>query len=143
MKPGGARMKGQEGEREVIKLLEPIVKECGQGMLFRNLDQTRSGGHDIIGLDWIAMEIKRQEVLDIDNWWKQTIRQAGEDKIPVLIYRQSRQPWRVIMWARLYNSVHLTRVTITFNDFKLWFRDQLISRQVAPSAFQHDVCNVL
>ena len=122
MKPGGARSKGQEGEREVIRLLAPIVEEvCGQeSTLSRNLNQTREGGHDIVGLDWLAIEVKRQETLDVENWWRQTLRQAGDKREPVLIYRQNRKSWHVVMWAKV--GEHRCRATISLQDFQDWFR---------------------
>jgi len=123
MKPGGARNKGASAEREVIKLLEPLVRDFGEGKLFRNLEQTRSGGHDIIGLDWLALEVKRQETLSLDAWWQQTVQQAGESRVPVLIYRQSRQPWRVVMIGCV-GKVHC-RVTISFTDFTLWLQSEM------------------
>lgn len=127
MKPGGARMKGQDGEREVIKLLEPIVRNCGQGMLFRNLNQTREGGHDIVGLDWLAIEVKRQETLDIESWWAQTLRQAGNDKVPVLVYRQNRKAWQVCMWGKVGEIT--CRVQISFDIFKVWLLHEIEVRQ--------------
>ena len=136
MKPGGARNKGADAEREVIKLLEPIVRECGGGMLFRNLDQTRCGGHDIIGLDWLALEVKRQETLDIEAWWAQTVKQAGTSRVPVLVYRQSRKPWQVMMQGGLNGRagrIYPARVTVSFWDFQNWVRRELLSsRQGMP-----------
>ena len=134
MKPGGARTKGASAEREVIKLLEPIVREEGGGLLFRNLEQVRSGGHDIIGLDWLAIEVKRCETLAVDAWWAQAVQQAGADRIPVLIYRQSRKAWTVVMWGGVTapdRSLFHARVTITFYDFQQWLRYQLQNRRAA------------
>ena len=132
MKPGGARNKGADAEREVIKLLEPVVRECGQGLLFRNLLQVREGGHDIVGIDWLAIEVKRQEALLIEDWWKQTCRQATNGKIPCLIYRQNRKPWSVVMQGGILGwqgKLHTQlRVTITFADFLQWFRRELTLR---------------
>ena len=81
-----ARMKGQRGELEVVKLLQPTVTSCYmmKGLevpqLARNLSQTRDGGFDIAGLEWMALEVKRQETLNVKAWWEQTCRQAGTDE---------------------------------------------------------------
>jgi hypothetical protein len=46
----------------------------------------------------MAIEVKRQERLEIKSWWKQACHQARPgNHIPVLAYRQSRQPWRFVM----------------------------------------------
>lgn len=80
-----SRDKGQRGEREVIKVLQPTVSkvyiEAGLPApeLARNLSQTRDGGFDIKGLEWMALEVKYQESENIKAWWEQTCRQAGTD----------------------------------------------------------------
>lgn len=126
MQPGGARMKGQDGEREIIKMLEPIVREFGEGILSRNLNQTREGGFDIVGIDWLAIEVKRQETLNVSEWWQQTLKQAGYDRVPILIYRQNRKAWQVCLWGDVGKI--RCRVTISVDDFKEWLREELKNR---------------
>jgi hypothetical protein len=98
-----SRSKGQRGEREIIKLLQPTVNaayiEAGRvpPILKRNLMQTMEGGYDISGIDWMALEVKRQEKLNLNSWWRQTLKQCKENQEPILIYRANRQPWRVRM----------------------------------------------
>ena len=54
---------------------------------------------DVVGLPGLHLEVKRHERLELPAW----IRQAEEDArrfgdgAPVVIFRQSRQPWRVCM----------------------------------------------
>ncbi len=97
------RNKGASAEREVIGLLQPVVDKVYTAYgrvppkLTRNLEQTRCGGHDLVGLDWLALEVKRCETLKITEWWKQAVRQAGADKLPVLIYRQNGKAWNIRM----------------------------------------------
>ena len=94
--------KGGRGEREIIALLQPIVdrvyRVAGKlpPKLQRNSMQANGlGGCDVVGLDWLALEVKRCETLLLDQWWQQTISQAKQGAMPVLCYRQSKQPWRV------------------------------------------------
>ena len=90
-----SRNKGKTGEREFINLLSSRLPGC---TLARNLMQTREGGHDVDGLDDWAIEIKRQETLSIGTWWRQATKQAQEaSKRPALAYRQSREPWRILV----------------------------------------------
>lgn len=125
-----SRDKGGRGEREVYKLLQPIVNECYSlfnmepPLMQRNACQSRDGGYDIIGVDWIAIEVKRQETLHIETWWKQTVTQAGENKEPVLIYRKNHQPWQVIMY--IYDSFQF-RVTISIEDFLRYFKTKTLN----------------
>ena len=100
--------KGRNGEREVVKLLQPIVnrvcqefEECDVARLQRNTLQSDKGGFDIVGIDWLALEVKRQEQLNINSWWLQTLTQTKTGQHPVLFFRQSRQQWRVMTWVHL------------------------------------------
>ena len=86
-----SRQKGQRGEREICKIL---TEKLG-GEFKRNLMQTAEGGYDVLGLKGWAIEVKFQEKLQLENWWKQTVEQAGTDKKPVLFFRRSREDWRV------------------------------------------------
>ena len=100
-----ARAKGRLGEQEVIAYLQPVVNEAYReaGLeppeLVRNLSQSRAGGFDVSGLDWLALEVKRQESDQVSQWWQQCKRQAGESCVAVLVYRKSRTPWRVRMFG--------------------------------------------
>lgn len=91
-----SRTKGAAGEREVARILQDQL-----GIeLTRNLDQTRDGGYDLLGLPGWAIEVKRYKTAgkaERQAWWKQAVEQAGEDLQPVVIYRLDRQGWRVMM----------------------------------------------
>ena len=124
-----SRNKGQRGEREVIKLLQPIVDRSFQRFkleppcLQRNLLQAHTGGHDVFGLDWLALEVKYQETVNLSPWWQQTLRQSGSDKVPVLIWRKSRMPWRVRMYGHV-DEVK-TVVDIDLPPFLEWMETRL------------------
>lgn len=94
-----SRSKGQRGEREALVLLttwleEVVPDRCPE--LKRNLMQSREGGHDLVGIDWLAIEVKRHERLSVESWWGQTLKQAERrpGSVPFLMYRQNRMPWR-------------------------------------------------
>lgn len=99
-----ARTKGKAGEREAInKVIQPVVDKVTKLLnlepitIARNLQQSDSGGYDLIGLSWYAFEIKRCEALNLTAWWAQTTRQAAADQVPILLYRKNRMKWRVMM----------------------------------------------
>jgi hypothetical protein len=102
-----AQSKGARGEREIINILQPIVDkvciECGkeQISLLRNSLQSRQGGYDMLGLDWLALEIKRCETLNLNAWTEQCLAQAKPGQTPVLIYKQNNRAWKVMMHAML------------------------------------------
>jgi hypothetical protein len=97
-----SRAKGKSGERELIGELKKLLPSEMTSELTRNLDQTRDGGHDILGLDGWALEVKRYaEVLpaDLDRFWKQAYEQASRNDgaRPALCFREDRRAWRTVI----------------------------------------------
>jgi len=90
-----SRTKGAAAERELFKIISTSIGIPVE----RNLIQTREGGADTSVGEW-AIEVKRQEVLSITAWWAQAVEQSLRvNQKPMLIYRRSRQPWKVIIYA--------------------------------------------
>ena len=89
-----SRNKGMGGEREFAREINVRT-----GIIaVRNLMQSAAGGHDLLGIPGWAPEVKRCEVELVDQWWEQTKRQATlAGAKPVLAYRRSRQPWRLVI----------------------------------------------
>jgi hypothetical protein len=128
-----SRNKGKAGEREVIQMLQPVVTQVYElfdlepPRLQRNSLQSDGGGSDIHGLDWMALEVKFCATPAVEQWWAQTTRQAGRNRVPILFYRTNNQRWRVVMFGMLGTpSVsHTCRVTVEVADFVKWFRQKL------------------
>lgn len=129
-----SKTKGANGEREVAKLIQPIVdkvyaeKGLPSPAIQRNLTQTRGGGFDLDGLDWLAIEVKRCEQLQVNKWWEQALRQAGKSRVPILIYRQNRMRWSVYMRVRLKvgdGLGYLTRGEVSLEAFLSWLEKRL------------------
>jgi hypothetical protein len=95
-----SRAKGKSGERELILVLRELLPEYAADFE-RNLEQTRGGGHDILGLPGWAIEVKRYGKVsqaDLKGFWSQACEQARKDGgRPALAYREDRQDWRVIV----------------------------------------------
>lgn len=137
-----SRNKGKAGELEVMRELQ-IALTLAYGQMHaagypvgiapnlqRNTLATAHGGCDIHGIEWAAIEVKRAEVLQLEAWWIQTLRQARKGQVPVLIYRQSHKNWRVRLPGALeisppdVTSHHALKCQceISFPDFLNWFR---------------------
>ena len=84
-----SRRKGKAGENELVRLLKD---ELGDATIRRNLDQTRDGGCDILGVGPFRIEVKRCEKPRWGAWRKQAIEQAG-DGIAVIAWRANGKPW--------------------------------------------------
>ena len=135
-----ARAKGQRGEREVVKLLQPVVDKVYQShgvpapALERNLMQSMKGGYDIVGLEWFALEVKRHEKVSNSStlqWWMQCKRQAAEGQDPVLFYRPNNINWRIMMYGYVCVGPNggprvKTVVDIDLPAFLVWFELRMI-----------------
>lgn len=128
-----SRNKGKRGEREVIRLIQPVVNEVYQSLgleppvLERNLMQSHKGGFDLVGLDWLALEVKYQEQTQLTAWWEQCKRQAGKDREPVLFHRKNNAKWRVRMVGTLDAGSRRVRcpVDISVEAFLAYLRIRL------------------
>jgi Holliday junction resolvase len=129
--------KGKEGEREVCRLLNAEINaiiaantldqatiDMLKAVVQRNQNQSAVGGGDI-NLFGLSIEVKRQETLSVEEWWRQTTKSAERngDK-PVLIYRQNNKKWHVVIdgWLPLPHDFHSARTTINLESFQAWFR---------------------
>lgn len=133
------RAKGQNGEREICDMLNgrlylnlqkrkmplPTVP-----VFQRNQNQSAVGGSDITNKLNLSIEVKRQEQLSVNTWWKQCVAAAERsEEIPVLIYRQNKQSWRVVTIVQIplfnpqRNQVGHTwaRAEIDLDSFLHWF----------------------
>lgn len=131
-----SRDKGGRGEREAITVLQPIVdkvtEELGQPqfLLERNTKQRFAPKqYDLIGVPWVALEIKRHESLSgIEGWWRQVQEATNKNQTSVLMYRQNHQKWkfRIRVPVRVTDNVfvHMT-VTTDTESFLCWFEQLL------------------
>lgn len=95
-----SRAKGARVELEFIGMVADHLGVSCQ----RNLEQTRSGGHDITGLEGWAPEIKaRAEIPSrgaLLNMWAQTLDQANAIQArPVLAVKVNRKGWTIYVDA--------------------------------------------
>lgn len=86
-----SRAKGNRGENEVIKEFSEAgfhAERRGAGYAGDDLRIREFP-------DWYS-EVRRRETLCIPAWCREIEEKAGE-KMPLLIFRRSREPWRAAM----------------------------------------------
>jgi len=147
------RNKGANGEREIADALNVQVYLAYQEMgilmpsttvVQRNQNQSAVGGQDLVGTYGFAIEVKRQEQLSINTWWKQCVTSARNlNEVPVLLFRQNKSPWRCILESNVSigtGSSIVVRSEISYDDFKAVFREKVKrSLTVLPAAREvHD-----
>lgn len=153
--------KGKRAERAIASALNPILERlvislgCDPVKLKRNLAQTQIGGHDLEGLDWIAIEIKHHKQVSLGSWWAQCCQQAGCDqggapivgrtyREPVLIWKQHGGKWNVRMLGRL-EIVPGRRlrvvVDVSWDAFLVWFEKRAeveLKKKIDDCSFSSD-----
>jgi hypothetical protein len=132
------RTKGQQGEREVADMLNLIIyqsmkklgypeQEALRGMttVQRNQMQSAVGGNDLTNCLGLSIEVKRQEVLAVPTWWRQTCAAAERNnEVPVLMYRQNRKAWKIRtkVWVNLPHGGQIEVIAdMDLDGFKAWF----------------------
>lgn len=97
--------KGRRGERECASKL----KELGFPNVRRS--QQYAGMHgdaDLVGLEKIHCEVKRNEHLNIQDAIDQAVRDAREGELPAVFHRKNDCPWLVTMkledWIEIYKE---------------------------------------
>ncbi|MEI6067954.1 MAG: hypothetical protein WCP96_11465 [Methylococcaceae bacterium] len=110
-----SRSKGAGAELEFSN----IIYQWSGIRLIRNLEQSRSGGHDLIvkadetgqvadSFRTLAIECKRYGKVTpglIRTWWQQARNQAEHNGLtPILAYRADRQDWQVIAPLHIINA---------------------------------------
>lgn len=129
-----SREKGKRGEREVIGILQPVVSQVYTAFdleaprLQRNTLQSHGGGFDVVGLDWMALEVKFHKDLNVAAWWRQTLAQCGHRQVPVLFYRRNNVEWKVRCLVTMQaGGTWLTMpATMSVQDWLRWFRAKLV-----------------
>lgn len=139
MKRINSRSKGIRGERDVIDRLQPIVDKCYANcgkqapVLQRNTLQYDSGGSDIAGLEFLAIEIKNCATLAPDVWWIQCQLQAHKNhrnQTPILIYKAVRGKFRVRAYGMIgsWSGTNFDCIVeISWEEFLVWFERRLLN----------------
>lgn len=100
-----SKVKGAKGERELAKKLNEYGYICRRGQQYNGLE-----GEDVVGLDYIHIECKRVENLNIYNAMEQAKKDVKEGKAPTVFHRKNNKKWLVTMeledWIKLYGEYY-------------------------------------
>lgn len=112
------KLKGKRGEYEFNGILERHLGE-------RLQTNPHAQGADNQTIPGLSIEVKRQETLVVNVWWKQALRQAEENNdIAVLAYRRNRTKWRVCLPAYLITLRDKDGyIEMSLETFLMWLDD--------------------
>lgn len=88
-----SRRKGAVGEREIAKYLREHGYDAKRGQQYHG----GADSPDVTGLTGYHVEVKRVQRLDLNAAMEQSIRDCGENEIPIVIHRRDRDYWKVTM----------------------------------------------
>ena len=99
-----SRTKGKRGELEAAHILKKHGYDTRRGQQFAGIN----GDADVVGLPYIHLEIKRVEKLNVDDALQQSVRDARDAEIPVVMHRKNRTEWKITMlfedWIKMYKA---------------------------------------
>jgi len=102
--PINSRKKGASGERELANKLKDYGYNTRRGQQYNGLE-----GEDVVGLDYIHIECKRVERLNLEDAMLQAKRDAKE-QMPAVFHRKNNHKWLVTMeledWIKMYNEFY-------------------------------------
>lgn len=97
-----SKQKGKRGELEAAKVLRDLGFPEARRTAQYNGKETGSLA-DIIGVDGVHIEVKRNERLNVNEAMDQAVRDCKDGETPVVMHRKNRTPWLVTMrledWA--------------------------------------------
>jgi hypothetical protein len=102
--PINSKTKGKVGELEIAKLLREKYgyQDARRGVQYKGGEDSP----DVMGVDGLHIEVKRVEKLNIEDAMQQSIRDSGENEVPVVFHRKNKEKWKA---------------TLLLDDFmKLW-----------------------
>ena len=103
-----SKKKGAKGERELANKLKEYGYDCRRGQQYNGLE-----GEDVVGLDYIHIECKRVERLDLGSAMYQAKQDRKKGQLPAVFHRKNRSNWLVTMelqdWINLYNEYYSSK----------------------------------
>ena len=92
-----SKKKGKRGELELAKKLRDLGFEGVRRTAQYNGKETGSLA-DLVGIDGVHLEVKRNERLNIIEAMEQATRDAHEGETPMVFHRKNNKPWMVTMY---------------------------------------------
>jgi Holliday junction resolvase len=88
-----SRDKGKRGELELAHELEKYGYNTRRGQQYSGAN----GDADVVGLPGFHIECKRVENLNIIKAMRQSVNDAKDGEVPVVMHRKNYQPWLVTL----------------------------------------------
>lgn len=94
--------KGKVAELEVAHLLQEYGYDARRSVQYCGAN----GDADVVGLPGVHLEVKRVEKLNLDKAMEQSIADAKEGEMPVVVHRKNRKEWEVTMLMKDFMELY-------------------------------------
>lgn len=95
-----SKSKGKRGELELVEAL----RCAGYANARRSAQYCGNTGDapDVVGVDGLHIEVKRREQIQDEVFLQQAEREAKKGLVPVVMYRRSKEKWKVCIRLDLF-----------------------------------------
>lgn len=88
----------QKGKRSELELVHVLKDDYGIETARRTQQYSGTEGqHDISGVKHLSIEVKNRQKLNLYDAIAQSVRDAQEKEIPIVIHKKNRKDWLVTM----------------------------------------------
>lgn len=98
-----SKSKGKRGELDLVEAL----RHAGYANARRSAQYCGNTGDapDIVGVEGLHIECKRREQIQDEVFMQQAEREAKKGLVPVVMYRRSREQWKVCLRLNVFMAI--------------------------------------
>ena len=103
IKDMNSKQKGKRGELQLVEAL----RTAGYANARRSAQYCGNTGEapDVVGIDGLHIECKRREQIQDEVFLQQAEKEAKEGLVPLVIYRRSREKWKVCLRLEVFLAI--------------------------------------
>lgn len=91
--PINSRQKGSTGERELAGIFREYGYDARRGQQYCGAN----GDADVVGLPGFHVECKRTERLNLYEAMAQSVNDARDGEVPIVVHRRNRKEWLAVL----------------------------------------------
>lgn len=97
-----SRQKGKRAEREAAHFLTDMGFSASRGQQYKGGSDSADVVLNHILNDYIHIEVKMQESLNVEKALQQAIRDSASKKLPIVMHRKKREEWKITLQAHQF-----------------------------------------
>lgn len=98
-----SKRKGKEGELEIAHIMQGYGYDARRSQQYAGMN----GDADVVGVPNLHIEVKRTQALRLDDAMAQSISDARDGEVPVVMHRKNNMPWRVTLGLEDFMDMYM------------------------------------